>query len=106
MQSPDGCFCLFHLLCGMPWSIWHVRQALPNLLPDTSVSTDMALGDTPLCVTLGAMFDTVRCPHNLLRGVTLRWVRWAGKSVLDICRAWGAEFALTHLGASLTGPSM
>lgn len=99
-QTPDGSFCLFHLLCGMPWSVWHVRLALPELIPSGTPTT----GNnhvTPLCVMLGIMFDKTRSPHNLLRGLARRWTRWAGAAVLDICRTWGGAFAETTLGGTL-----
>jgi hypothetical protein len=98
-QSRDGSFCLFHLLCGVPWSVWHVRQALPEQVPSGPLPTDQ--DDIPLCIVLGTMFDLTRCPHNLLRGVALRWSHWAGKAVLKICGAWGPKFASTSLGVSL-----
>jgi hypothetical protein len=95
-RSEDGKFCLFHLLCGSPWSVWHVRRALPHLIPVQGRM--MAL---PLCMILGIMFDKTRCPHNMLRRSCHKWIRWAGEAVHDVCRQWGEDFSLTSLGVAL-----
>lgn len=95
-RSEDGKFCLFHLLCGSPWSVWHVRRALPHLIP--AQDRMMAL---PLCMILGIMFDKTRCPHNMLRRSCHKWIRWAGEAVHDVCRQWGEDFSLTSLGVAL-----
>lgn len=95
--SPENRFSLFRLLCVSPWSTWHLAQV--------SVASFTPSG-TPVSDTLSGMlattFDYTRTHHCYLRRLAHAWARWAGSSILTICKSWSLAFSASPFFQTLS----
>ena len=79
--SPAGRFLLHRLLIVMPWSERAVFFPSP-------LRVHPLLPDAPVTWRLGILFDATALSNQYLRSFAVRWVRWAGPRVLELCKTW------------------